>query len=160
MFPWYQCGAKFDVDMARFDRTPPIPGIMDMSLMGYCVPQLWSRRLPGEDDWGETRKLPYDDWMLPKAAATYVPEYWDSAESVKAMADSVSVEVVDEPMVEFLQLEYGIDFAPPPVFELDFEYASDFAPPPYFELKEDFVSPPVIDHDAGGYFYYDSGCGF
>lgn len=83
MFPWYLCGAKFDADLARFERYPVVPGAMDVSLWrGVCVPQVFSRWIPGKDGWLERTKLSYDDWMLPKVAETHEPEYWRSDASV------------------------------------------------------------------------------
>jgi hypothetical protein len=147
LFPWYQCGAKFDIDLARLNRTPPSSGTFDMSLIGFCVPQLYSRRLPRKDGWGEARKLIYDDWMLPQTAAVYSPEYWDSVVSVKAMANSVDGDLmVDEPKIDSLQFEHGNDDGLPPASELDIELdfgsASGIAPMPLVELRklrEDFL---------------------
>ncbi|TLD23493.1 Serine/threonine-protein kinase [Venturia nashicola] len=83
MFPWYLCGAKFDADLARFERQTVMPGAMDASLWrGFCVPQAFSRWVPGADGAIETTKLSYDDWKLPKAAETYECDYWNSETSV------------------------------------------------------------------------------
>lgn len=83
MFPWYLCGAKFDADLARFERYPVMPGAMDLSLWrGYCVPKLFCRWILGKNGWLEKARLSYDDWMLPKAAETHGPECLEPDASV------------------------------------------------------------------------------
>lgn len=177
LFPWFQCGAKFDTAEARLDRHPPFPENVDMSSIGgYCVPQLYSRRVPSKDGWGATRKLIYDDWMLPEAATTWTPAYWDSDEAVKVMAGATNVDIWVNSLVDkFLQSEGDNGCRHPPANEL-LEDVENSAPPSYFGLKDleeaflhcghgnqtksrrtstfekEFASPPVIDHDAGGYF--------
>jgi hypothetical protein len=134
---------------------------------------LYCRRLPGNGGWAEPRKLIYDDWILPKAAAIYLPAYWDTPQSVEAMAEAVGVEMaVNPPLAQFCQCEKdnGYGSSPPPYHGRGFEFAGGFVAQSYFgvegvkeqflpceygnqfESQQDFESPPVVGHDAGAYF--------
>jgi len=167
LFPWFYFGALFHTTEACFARTLLITSPIDTSLLGFCVPQLWCRRLPQGDHWGETRRLGYDDWMLPTAAATYTPEYWDSETAVKAMAeDAVNAIEGPDPFYAFyvnlpdmtwpklyaLSLS-GQGLLPlPSDCEIDQMDAHEFYQQMQDEEVDDaFASPPVLEHEAQDY---------
>lgn len=134
MFPWYLCGAKFDADLARFERYPVMPGTMDLSLWrGYCVPQLFCRWIPGKYGWLEKARLSYDDWMLSKAAET-CPEF-----------EKLKEELVDR----------GYDLLPYSELRAlreELLHCGSGGPlelPPVHEFKRDFVPPQVSNNDDG-----------
>ncbi|KAE9978484.1 hypothetical protein BLS_000608 [Venturia inaequalis] len=136
LFPWYLYGAKFEADQARFERHPVMRDAIDVSLWrGFCVPQLFSRWIPGEDGTLEITKLSYDDWMLPDVAEIYELEYWNPDTSV------MDTSVLDH---SYWTLPIAADISEPEYSEFDESWMDTSgivspACPEFEQLKEELL---------------------
>jgi hypothetical protein len=83
LFPWFYFGALFDVSGTKFSGSPHLLlSNPDTYFPRFCVPVLWSRRLLRGSEWGRTRRLEYDEWLLPDAQPFCQHEYWNTAAAI------------------------------------------------------------------------------
>jgi hypothetical protein len=84
LFPYFLFGSLFRIREACFYQMPGLSPFDNQFIPSACVPVLWSRRIPIYDfsGWGETRRLPFDDWLKLDFATKFPPSFWNTSQSL------------------------------------------------------------------------------